>query len=81
MIAVTAACPFGPAATSASAVEPAVPPHQVPRGKLLCKTQPQTGSRFRVKTCHTSGQRETIAEAMRRSAQEMNGPAVEIRRN
>lgn len=82
IVAVTAACLWGLASTPALSVgAEAAGSKENPRDKVVCKTRPQTGSRLRAKTCHTVGQWETIAEEMRRTAQEMNGPAIEIRRN
>lgn len=82
IVAATAICLFGMASSPAFAVGADAPPAKDdPPDKVVCKTKPQTGSRLRAKTCHTVGQWETIAEEMRRTAQEMTGPAIEIRRN
>ncbi|ATE63435.1 hypothetical protein [Rhizorhabdus dicambivorans] len=51
-----------------------------PGDKVVCKTRPQTGTRFRTKVCHTVAQWDIIAEEMRRTAQEMNGRIIEVRR-
>lgn len=46
------------------------------QAKIVCKSQPETGTRFRKKTCHSVAEWDAIAEENRRAAAEMNGPAV-----
>ena len=48
--------------------------------RIVCKSKPQTGTRFRTKTCYTAAEWERIAEENRRAMKDMLGPVIETRR-
>ena len=49
--------------------------------RMICKSEPETGTRFQRKTCRTAVEWDEIAEANRQAASEMaNRPQIELRR-
>ncbi|ATE63437.1 hypothetical protein [Rhizorhabdus dicambivorans] len=44
--------------------------------RIVCKSQPTTGTRLRTKVCHSIAEWELISEENRRTAKEMVGPVV-----